>query len=47
MVSQPHKTLFRQGEASSLEIEQGITRVLLKKKPRVLTKPVKKGGGKE
>jgi hypothetical protein len=38
MVTQPHKTLFRQGEASSLERKQGITRVLLKKKKEVLTK---------
>jgi hypothetical protein len=46
MVSQPHKTLLWQGEASSLKREQGITRVLLKKEEKLLTKPRDEAGGK-
>jgi hypothetical protein len=46
MVSQPHKTLLWQGEASSLKKEQGITRVLLKKEEKLLTKPLKRKGGR-
>jgi hypothetical protein len=47
MVSQPDKTLVRQGEASSLVRKQEITRVLLNEKEGVLTEVFapKRGGG--